>query len=65
MLQHTNPLNRQAAKGYAGFLINLNLYEFLEPYKITIDINNFDLKNSKNIEEFERVIIKNSDEFEQ
>lgn len=45
-------------------MIELNSYEFLEPYKVTLNIANFSIENSKNIEEFERTVIKYSDEFE-
>lgn len=64
MVQHKNALNRQATIGYARFLISLNFYEFLQPYSVALDVNNYDLKNSKVIEEFERIVIKHSDEFE-
>jgi len=46
-------------------LIELGYYEFLEPFKTTLEISNYDLANSKLIEGFEVSVVKTSDEYEQ
>ncbi|KAL4445680.1 hypothetical protein ABPG74_006231 [Tetrahymena malaccensis] len=64
MLQNPSQNVREAAKGYVSFLIEIQHYQFLEPYLVTLDVNNFNLNQCKNIAEFEETIIKTSDEFE-
>ena len=46
-------------------MIELGYYEFLEPFKTTLEISNYDLANSKLIEGFELSVVKTSDEYEQ
>lgn len=65
MLQSESLLTRQAALGFARFLVEeLQLLSFLNVFEVALSVENFQVKNARNIEEFERNIVAASDRYE-